>query len=434
MIPNQWYVILQSKDVKKNKPTKTRRMGQNLVLWRDLEGNLICQEARCPHKGANLGDGRLKGNSVECPYHGFRFNGQGECVAMPCMGSDARIPKTMRIKSYPVREHLGLIWLWWGEDRAVLPEIEVPTEVADIPLSHATMSWSRPVNYTRYIESTLEFYHITFVHRDNWFNTVDYVFLHGTPRKLGLDGRRRYLATTKIANNHLEVDGHTLRYTYDHLDEDDPSNANHYEVTFAFPNMTHVVTKQFEVTAWFTPIDEDNTEFILRWYEFPRLKSALRSERLRRLVPAVGLFFEKWIQDMQDVRMIQGQTPKVSRRGASKFVAVDELNAKYVQMRAQLLREAGVDPDGGEAPERTPGEAAKVSKAKVLQAAQEAAAAEARLAEVKAVEAAQAAQAADAAEAAEAVEAVETAEAVEVAEADGHLAGRPAAARATAHA
>lgn len=350
MIRNQWYPILLPEDIRNDRPTSVRRMGKNLVLWRDIEGNLVCQDARCPHKGADLGDGRLRGNSIECRYHGFRYGPEGNCVAVPALGSDARIPATLTVQRFPVREHVGLIWLWWGDDREELPEILVPPEVADNPKVYATMRWTRPVHYTRYIESVLEFYHVTFVHRDHWFNAVDYLFLYGSLRKLGLDGRRRYLAATKVENSRLDVDGLTLRYSFDHCQEDDPSNVNHYDVTFAFPSMSHIVSKQFEVTAWFAPIDDDNTEIILRWYEFPRLTSALRSERLRRSLPRLSLFMEKWVQDPQDVRVLLRQEPKMSARGVSKFIPLDELNAKYVAIRTQLLRE------NAEAEERDAGE------------------------------------------------------------------------------
>ncbi|HXR72254.1 aromatic ring-hydroxylating dioxygenase subunit alpha [Actinocrinis sp.] len=349
MIPNQWYPILLPEDVTNDKPTGVRRMGQNLVVWRDIDGNLVCQDARCPHKGANLGDGRLKGNSVECRYHGFRYGPDGNCVAIPALGSDARIPATLSIQRYPVREVNGLIWLWWGDERPEheLPDVQIPSEVADNPRLHATMHWTRPVHYTRYIESVLEFYHVTYVHRDHWFNYVDYLFLYGTLRKFGLDGRERYLAATKVENSHLEVDGQTLRYSFDHVEEEDPTNTNHYDVTFTFPSMSHIVSKQFEVTAWFAPIDDEHTEIFLRWYEFPRLKGVLRNDRLRRLVPRLSLYMEKWVQDPQDVRVLLGQEPKVSERGVSKFIPVDELNAKYVSMRTKLLQEAAAAGSAG---------------------------------------------------------------------------------------
>jgi phenylpropionate dioxygenase-like ring-hydroxylating dioxygenase large terminal subunit len=354
MIPNQWYPILLPEDIRNDRPTSTKRMGENLVLWRDVEGNLVCQAARCPHKGADLGDGRMRGNSVECRYHGFRYGPDGSCVGIPALGSDARIPASLRVKTYPVREHVGLIWLWWGDDRTDLPEILVPPEIENDQKLYATKRWTRPVHYTRYIESVLEFYHVTTVHRDHWFNWVDYMFLYGTPRKLGLDGMDRYLAARKVENSHLEVDGLTLRYSFDHCDEEDRTNTNHYEVTFAFPSMSHIVNDQFSVTAWFAPIDDENTEIFVRWYEFPRLKPLLRAKKLRSLLPKLSVYMEKWVQDPQDVRIMLRQEPKVAGKGASKFIAVDELNATYVSIRARLIAEAEAAAKAGKSQKEPP--------------------------------------------------------------------------------
>lgn len=342
MIPNQWYPILRREDIKRNKPTAVRRLGQELVLWRDTTGKLVCHDARCPHKGAHLGDGRLRGDSIECPYHGFRFGSDGNCREIPCLGKDARIPSAHHVKTYPVREQNDLIWLWWGADRIGLPEVDLPKELSENPKVHATLTWARPVHYTRYIESLLEFYHVTFVHRDHWFNYVDYLFLYGTLKKLGLDGRERYLAATKVENAHFGSDGNTLRYTFDHLQEDEPSNSTHYKITFTFPCMVHVQTEQFEATTWLVPIDENNTQMILRWYEYPQF-SSLRLKPLRRVLPWASLYMEKWIQDRQDVRIMLKQEPKISDVGVNKFVAVDEMNAKYLAMRAKLIQEANED-------------------------------------------------------------------------------------------
>ncbi|MFF7728688.1 Rieske 2Fe-2S domain-containing protein [Streptomyces sp. NPDC008001] len=342
MIPDQWYPILPAEEVRNDKPTGVRRMGQELVLWRDLDGNLVCQGARCPHKGANLADGRMKGNTVECPYHGFRYGPDGACKAVPAMGSEARIPGSLRVPVLPVREAHGLVWLWWGEERADLPDIQIAPVIADNPKVHSTLHWTRPVHYTRYIESLLEFYHITYVHRDHWFNYIDYLFLYGTARKLGLDGKERYLSATKIVNHKLETvtEGRTLRYSFDHQEEADPANTTHYVITFTFPCQVHVQTEQFEATSWLVPIDDEHTEHILRWYEYPTVKPFLRSERLRRILPRASLYMEKWIQDVQDVRIMERQEPKISEGGVSKFIPVDELNAKYLAMRSRLIQEA----------------------------------------------------------------------------------------------
>lgn len=281
MIPNQWYPILQTSEIQREKPTGVRRMGEELVLWRDLDGTLVCQTARCPHKGANIGDGRLKGNTVECPYHGFRFDAEGTCKVVPALGAGARIPASLKLRTYPVREQHGLVWLWWGEEREHLPAIELPAELVGNSRPYETISWTRPLHYTRYIESLLEFYHVTFVHRDHWTNNIDYTFMYGTARRFWTDGRDRYLAANKIVNHEVEVDGTTIRSTFDQCEEADPENTSHFHLIYQAPGLTHVKTGLLEITTWLTPIDEENTLAIMRLYEYPMLRAMVPFKPLR---------------------------------------------------------------------------------------------------------------------------------------------------------
>lgn len=344
MIPDMWYPVAISGDVTDKKPKGIRRLGEELVLWRDLDGNVVCQGARCPHKGAWLGDGRMKGNAIECPYHGFLFNPEGKCTLTPAMGRDARIPGSLKVPVYPVREKHGLIWVWWGDDRpeSELPEIIAPREIKENDRVYDTISWNKPVHYTRYIESVQEFYHVTYVHRDHWLNWLDFMFLYGTKKKFGLDGKENYLKATMIHNHHVETDdgGMTFRYSFDHGEEDNPERSIHYVITFSFPCMVHVETEAFATTSWFSPIDDDHTEHIFRVYEFPQLKPILRHEKLRRAMSTLQCYLEKYVQDPQDYKIMARQEPRISGGGVNKFIPVDEMNAKFIKTRARLLREA----------------------------------------------------------------------------------------------
>lgn len=340
MIPNQWYPILESRRVT-TRPVGVRRCGSDVVLWRRSDGELVCQLDRCPHKGAKLSLGKVVGNSIECPYHGFRYDAAGQCVLMPCMGKAAQPPAGMCTQRLITREHDGLIWMWYGAANATLPDLPLLPELQGTESVHATTSWDRPVNYTRYIESLLEFYHITFVHRDHWFNYVDYLFLYGTPRKLGLDGKQRYLDATKISNYQCTSKDERIDCSFDLVIEDDPTfKGTHYAITFRAPNTVNVVTQQFKATAWYTPIDDDHTHFILRWYEYDKLRTSLRHPGLRRILPWMSLYLEKWVQDEQDVRVLLSQTPRISDVGANRLIAVDAMNSKYLAMRRRLIREA----------------------------------------------------------------------------------------------
>ncbi|WP_179082115.1 Rieske 2Fe-2S domain-containing protein [Streptomyces rectiverticillatus] len=340
MIPNQWYAILRSQDVRTDRPTGARRLGKELVAWRNRAGRVVLQDARCPHKGASLARGRLYGDSIGCPYHDFRFGADGACKLAPCLGPGARIPASMRIDTHPVREQNGLVWMWWGQDLDVLPEVQVPPEVADKPALYATSTWSQPVHYTRYIESLLDFYHVPVVHRDHWFNYADYMGWGGTLKKLGLDGRRRYIAMTKVEKSRLEVDGTTLRHYFELCQHDDPTNRNFLRVTFTFPGMVHIHALPFDVTIWMTPIDDNNTQVLFRWYEDERMKNVLRFPAARRIVPRLALFAQKRVQEVQDMNVVKSIEPRATGRGVNRFVAADELNAKYVVMRDQLKKEA----------------------------------------------------------------------------------------------
>ena len=77
MIPNQWYVILESKEVKPGKPIGLTRFGEKLVAWRDSHGRLSVMRDRCPHRGVALSVGDIRGDCLECPFHGFQFDTTG---------------------------------------------------------------------------------------------------------------------------------------------------------------------------------------------------------------------------------------------------------------------------------------------------------------------------------------------------------------------
>ena len=92
MFINFWYAAEQSENVT-DKPVGVRMLGQDFVLFRDSEGKIHCLSNVCAHRGAALADGELKGDCVQCPYHGWQFNGEGRCTRIPSLGVDGKIAK-----------------------------------------------------------------------------------------------------------------------------------------------------------------------------------------------------------------------------------------------------------------------------------------------------------------------------------------------------
>ena len=123
MIYNQWYVVLESKEIPKKRPIAVKRLNEKMVFWRDDNGNICCIADKCCHRGASLGIGQIINNHLKCPFHGFQYDKTGKVKVIPANGNLSSVPEYYSVKSYKVKELYGLIWLWWGDCRNEYPEI-----------------------------------------------------------------------------------------------------------------------------------------------------------------------------------------------------------------------------------------------------------------------------------------------------------------------
>jgi len=91
MIWNQWYGILDARQLKETKPLGVTRMGEKLVLWRCDDGVIGCAADCCAHRGAQLSLGKVHGDAVHCPFHGFGYDASGRGVVIPANGEQAPV-------------------------------------------------------------------------------------------------------------------------------------------------------------------------------------------------------------------------------------------------------------------------------------------------------------------------------------------------------
>jgi phenylpropionate dioxygenase-like ring-hydroxylating dioxygenase large terminal subunit len=165
MIKNQWYVAEDSDAVAVNGRKRIRLCGLDFVIWRNEAGQAFCLSDVCIHRGASLGGGKVVEGSIECPYHGWRFGGDGVCTRIPSMGPDAKISVRARVDSYPVIERYGWIWVFLGEaaeaDRPPLPELEVWGD-PKWRMIRGEFLWK--ANYGRIVENGTDPSHAAFVH------------------------------------------------------------------------------------------------------------------------------------------------------------------------------------------------------------------------------------------------------------------------------
>ena len=164
MYINFWYAADWSANLT-DEPKRVRILRHDFVLWRDSQGKANCVSDTCIHRGGSLAGGLIKDNCIQCPYHGWRFTGDGTCTKIPSLGPDHKVPARAKIDAYPVQEEHGLIFVFLGD----LPEEQRPPI---IPIREAgkegwvatTVDYFWNASYERAIENGLDPAHNEFVH------------------------------------------------------------------------------------------------------------------------------------------------------------------------------------------------------------------------------------------------------------------------------
>jgi phenylpropionate dioxygenase-like ring-hydroxylating dioxygenase large terminal subunit len=324
VIPNQWYVVMDSSQVKDG-PVGVTRMGEKLVFWRDDAGQVSCLRDKCVHRGVELSKGKVIHDHLQCPFHGFEYNTSGRVTRIPANGRNTPVPERFQVHSYPTHEAHGFIWIWWGEDP---PEnLESPRFFDDIDESFSYGKVYDPwdAHYSRVIENQLDVAHLPFVH----YNTI---------------GR----------GNRTLVDGPVVQwvdddmfyfYVYNRLDDGTPPRkpeeitpdpTRDFRLGFIFPNLwQNYIAEDGRVLAAFVPVDDEHTLLYLRFYQ-----RFLRVPLLRDLVNWLAMPFNRRIAH-QDRRVVVTQRPKPSGlRVGEQLIQADRPIIAYRRRREELLAQA----------------------------------------------------------------------------------------------
>lgn len=124
--PSGWYHLCLGRDLRPGSVRNVRLGGRELVLFRTEGGAVALTEPYCPHLGAHLGHGGcVRGETIECPFHRFRFDAEGRCVGT----AYGKPPPRARLGVVPVRETQGLVLGWHGAGGEApwfdVPDVEV---------------------------------------------------------------------------------------------------------------------------------------------------------------------------------------------------------------------------------------------------------------------------------------------------------------------
>jgi len=130
-----WYPGIEARRIRK-KPVHLTMLGDDLVFFRDRAGKVVALNDWCPHRGARLSLGLCEfEGTVTCPYHGYVFDGSGQCVAGLIERPDSPFVGKLRARAYPTEERMGLVFVWMGETAPVPLDDDLPAELSDPELT-----------------------------------------------------------------------------------------------------------------------------------------------------------------------------------------------------------------------------------------------------------------------------------------------------------
>jgi len=159
---NTWYVAATSEEVSRE-PMGRQLLNEKVALFRTEAGEAKAIGNLCPHRFASLSGGKLVGDTLECPYHGLRFDTEGTCVFNP--HGEGVIPPRATVKAYPVVEKYKAIWIWMGdEDKLDVDLIPDFSDCARADWRYIDGYLSVEGNYQLIVDNLLDLSHIQFLH------------------------------------------------------------------------------------------------------------------------------------------------------------------------------------------------------------------------------------------------------------------------------
>ena len=109
--PIGWFSVARSRDIGKGEVQRVYAFDRELALFRTREGKAVVLDAFCPHLGAHMGvEGRVVGETLRCPFHGWQFGVDGACTEIPYCDE---VPERARVRSWTVSETNGDIMVWY---------------------------------------------------------------------------------------------------------------------------------------------------------------------------------------------------------------------------------------------------------------------------------------------------------------------------------
>lgn len=171
---NLWYFALHSQDLKPGRIRHKMILGEPIVFGRTRSGEAFALRDLCPHRGVPLSKGKMIDDTVECPYHGWRFKPSGQCSLIPSLvGGENIEPEKIRVRKYALEESNGLIWLFMPDEQRPLASIPaipaLPVSSSARPTLIEAQLFPCPIDHA--VVGLMDPAHGPFVHRAWWWRS-----------------------------------------------------------------------------------------------------------------------------------------------------------------------------------------------------------------------------------------------------------------------
>lgn len=300
-------------------PIAVRLLGEDWVLWRDAQGTPRAARDRCPHRGTRLSLGRVCGSELECPYHGWRFAGDGRCVAIPALPAFVPPRSHGLAVASPVEAH-GLLWLQPEGPDPVLPRFDAEADptLRKLNVGPYDVATSAP----RIVENFLDLAHFGFVH-EGWLGARSRVELGDYQVTATAHG---FVATGCRAwqpqSNRLSTEGSWVDYRYELV-------APFAAVLTKLPQQQGGYRD--EIALFASPVDHERTRV---WFRMALTDVDSTDEQIRTFQHTIFT---------QDQPVLESQQPKrLPLSGGEVHCAADRSSAAYRRFLVERCITLGV--------------------------------------------------------------------------------------------
>ena len=305
-----WLPVCMSEEVteRDGPPVRSRLLGEDLVVFRDTQGNLGVLGEYCLHRRASLAFGRNEECGLRCLYHGWKFDVEGNVVDMPSEAPGAAQRLGKKAKAYPARESGGFVWIWMGP-REEMREFQPPAWAPQPGIRYAIVKMHTACNWAQVLEGSIDSAHSSSLHSTNMPAAED---VYGST---ATDEAWLRPSNDKAPRLQFETTPYGFRYAAIRKPIKNPETHQYVRTTLFVAPFTVLIppNNRYNLAQMLVPIDDVNTMFYwIAWHPDPakgitqeawrRFCAATLGEDLDQNYRKVRTLANKFMQDREAMK------------------------------------------------------------------------------------------------------------------------------------